>query len=109
MAATPSVRVIALDSEAGLSESEQLRAYADRLEQGGQDDHASLEELRRSVGVIYSDFIDAKQIEGRERRTAYARAAAEARAMADKLDNTRRTLVRADHDAGQAIQSITGA
>ncbi len=91
-----------------MSESERLRAYADELEQYGQHDRASLEELRRGVGVIYSNFIDAKQIEGQARKTAYARAAAEARAMADKLDNTRRTLEGGDRDAGQVIQSITG-
>lgn len=109
VAATPSVPVIAIDPEAAASESDQLRAYADRLEQCGQHDHASLEELRRGVGPIYHAYIDAKQLEGQERRTAYARAAATARATADKLDNTRRTLDRADRDAGQAIQSITGS
>ena len=53
-------------------------------------------------------FIDAKQAEGQARTAAYARAAATARAMADKLDNTRLTFESEDAQAAAAIQSITG-
>lgn len=107
--ATPSssVPAIALDSEAAALDAEELRAYADRLEQHGQHDHASLEELRRAAGPIYHAFIDAKQAEGQARSAAYARAAATARAMADKLDTTRRTFENTDVDAAAAIASIT--
>ncbi|HPX37364.1 MAG: hypothetical protein QG655_3490 [Actinomycetota bacterium] len=109
MSSTSSVPAVALDSAAAALDAEGLRAYADRLEQHGRHDHASLEELRRAAGPIYHAFIDAKQAEGQARTAAYARAAATARSMADKLDNTRRTLETSDADAGAAIQSITGS
>ena len=109
MSSTSPVPAIALDSEAAAFDAEALRAYADQIEQYGRHDHASLEELRLAAGPIYHAFIDAKQAEGQARTAAYARAAATARAMADKLDNTRRDLETSDADAGAAIQSITGS
>lgn len=109
VSSTSSVPAIALDCEAAALDAEGLRAYADRMEQYGQHDHTSLEELRRATGPIYHAFIDAKQAEGQARTAAYARAAATARAMADKLDNTRRTFESEDAQAASAIQSIPGS
>ena len=109
VSSTSSVPAIALDSEAAAFDAEALRAYADQIEQYGRHDHASLEELRLAAGPIYHAFIDAKQAEGQARTAAYARAAATARAMADKLDNTRSTFESEDAQAASAIQSITGS
>jgi len=71
-------------------------AYADLVERHGASNPAMLTRLRAVLGDTYADFVDAKLLEQQQRTGAYQRLAAQARAHAQKLANTRANFARAD-------------
>ena len=81
-------------------------AYAEALEQHGQLQHVPLAELPALLGDVYADYTEAKAAEYEARTAAYQRVAAQARAHAEKLGNTRQQFIAADDDSAQRITAV---
>jgi hypothetical protein len=82
------------------------RTYAEQLQGHGAQDPALLARLRAMLGDTYAEFIDAKVVEQQARQAAYERMAAQARAHADKLENTRNNFRRGDDDVEERFNRI---
>lgn len=87
---------VSFDSDETEAAIARWRQYADDVARHGASDPALVNQLRRALGDTYADFVDAKVLEQRERTAAYGRVAAQARAHADKLANTRADFDRVD-------------
>ena len=93
---------ISLDTGSVALTAEQWREHAEQLEQHGQHQHVPVGELAALLGDVYGEYVDAKAGEYEARQAAYQRVAAQARAHAEKLDNTRQRFTASDEDSGGA-------
>ncbi len=101
--------IITLDTDSAALSSSQWRAYAQQLEEYGTHEPIPREALSDALGDIYSEYIDAKAAEYDARAAAYQRVAAQARAHADKLDNTRNTFTNADEEHAALIEATASS
>lgn len=97
---------ISLDQDEAAIVAAKWREYADQVESHGKAQHVPPETLRALLGDVYSDYISAKQAEYEARNGAYQRVAAQARAHADKLDNTRSSLSEGDGQAAATFRAL---
>lgn len=97
---------ISIETDTAAAEAHAWRTYAQELEEYGKNHPMPIDELHAAVGDRYGTYVAAKSHEYAAREAAYARAAAEARAHADKLDRTRQTFQGTDDDSADRIRNV---
>jgi hypothetical protein len=82
------------------------RQFADAVERQGATYPMAFDQMRLALGDVYARYVDAEQQRLLARRNAYARLAAEARRMADRLDNTRNAFAASDAESAASLRAL---
>jgi hypothetical protein len=97
---------ISLDFDEAGAVAARWREFADDVERRGSMPPLTLDQMRSALGDVYAQYVEAEQRRLLARTGAYARIAAEARRMADRLDNTRNAFAASDGESATSLAAL---